>query len=340
MKKLIALALCLMLAVCSVAALAENTETGTVSASLGNNLYTWNVPAGFDASTVTSSDGSMYVYFMPEDEAKPLITFRLVMSDTEQELSDKAVSNLPQDQQDALVAALLEEMDFADPTVEFSTTASGMEVITLNENNDQCDYASMMFVYNDIMAECSIWHTDMSKLTDEDTATAFAIIESMVVTENAGTAVNEIDGLTVLYAAPEGYGISYEKYDDGTMIIYVNPTDETRAYYVVAVSKNESVPDGVRLNDLSDADKTDFLAYISQNYNDPTVTDAVTGEGTQLYILNENGCETDYADICTIYQGHNVCMSIIKMDGSEITEDEIQTGIAICTDAIISSDIK
>ena len=188
------------------------------------------------------------------------------------------------------------------------------------------------FADNDTPAEVAeeVMEENIEAITGED-----SIVESLIVTEDdddlieAGVAAGTPISITV--DVPEGYTMTVETDDPDELDADFWPNDGTGVYYELLIAYSEEFGD-YTLNDLSDEEYAQMVEWMTGDFNNATVdTSKTTGYGTKLVVVDENGAESDYGFILTIYHGYFIEVNMLSLDNTDITEDEIQTGIDILT---------
>ena len=106
------------------------------------------------------------------------------------------------------------------------------------------------------------------------------------------------------------------------------PADENAVTYRLGIAYSELFGD-YTLNDLTDDEFSQMQETLSTDYALPTVDMRTTEVGTKLILIDETGSDSDYASLLTIYHGFFIELSMDKLDGSQITDAEIDTGVAI-----------
>ena len=132
-------------------------------------------------------------------------------------------------------------------------------------------------------------------------------------------------------AIPEGYTMSQQNVN-GDIALEFQPEAENMPVYFGSVAFSE-VFDGYTLNiaDLSEDDKAQVAEMFGADYNNPTFDfTRKTTHGSDLIIMQENGAETDSAEIVTIWQGYFITIGVYGVE--EITEDMLETAITILSD--------
>lgn len=182
MKKIIAMMLCLMLALSCVAALAETAEkesTGELSVD-GKFTVKWVAPEGYTVSEVQSDDIGFMIMALIPDEAnagKPM----MMVSIAPDELL-WGVNRLNDLDDDALaqIEATFREEDEVEIT--YMETAYGTKLMVVKETKNGVDYVDFYTIYLGYEIELVLTQTaEMAgtPITDEQIATVIQFLSDM-----------------------------------------------------------------------------------------------------------------------------------------------------------------
>ena len=145
----------------------------------------------------------------------------------------------------------------------------------------------------------------------------FALAEDTVVTMSANYDIT-ID-------VPAGYTMTKIPNGDMIMADFV-PDDAAAAKYTLVIIYSEEFGDYI-LNDLSEEEAADMEAMLTEDFADAVITFPTTAAGTKLIQVDEQGAESAYGFVLTIYHGYFVQVNLEKADGEKLTEADYQTAI-------------
>ena len=89
------------------------------------------------------------------------------------------------------------------------------------------------------------------------------------------------------------------------IVASINPTNGVEPLMYLSIAYSDEYSEVERMNDMSDED----LAILEETFTDMNTVDITYGEtayGTLLLIARENGNDTDFVDIMTIYKGYSI----------------------------------
>ncbi|MEG0492265.1 MAG: hypothetical protein RR696_03610 [Clostridia bacterium] len=131
------------------------------------------------------------------------------------------------------------------------------------------------------------------------------------------------DAFDVTLVVPEGYEMKEERINDALYINVISATeDESVCEYFLSIAFSEE-HDGRSMADLSQEEKDALIATFNEGYENATQTEMTTKEGSQIFLLDENNSESDYALAFTIYKGYFIQMFISKPNFETLTEENI-----------------
>lgn len=149
------------------------------------------------------------------------------------------------------------------------------------------------------------------------------------------TVLESADTFRITVDAPEGYTFAEADYGDFIGGLFKPDDANEKPYYTLLIAYSEEYAARFgresTLNDLSEDELNAAIADLTSDFADPQITVAVTGLGTKVIIANEQGSESEFATILTVYHGYFVQIYIDQLNGRELTEAEIQTGLDIMT---------
>lgn len=158
--------------------------------------------------------------------------------------------------------------------------------------------------------------------------------------ENKSYTIDE--GVTVNVVVPEGYKADDAVFYDGNLIAgFESDVRENAPCMTLMVCPSEDYNGLERLNDLSEDAFAQLKSDLCEDLNNPTVTEAETGLGTKLIVINENYTEYNYdsVTIYTLYKGYLLQLFMVYADESGIlekviTDEDIARGIQFYTDIV------
>ena len=183
MKKLIALMLCLAMALSLTAALAETAPKGNKEELSVDGKFTvkWILPEGYYSDGIHSdySNGTMIMALVPEEEntGKPMM---LVSIASDELLSEVQRLNDLDDAALAQIEATFQEEDEVDIT--YMETAYGTKLMVVKETKDGVDYVDFYTIYLGYEIELVLTQTQEmagTSITDEQIATVIQFLSDM-----------------------------------------------------------------------------------------------------------------------------------------------------------------
>ena len=174
----------------------------------------------------------------------------------------------------------------------------------------------------------------MKKLLAILTALALLVSCFAALADESGDVLYQGIDFDITVDVPEGYTMQ-PQYISSLIIADFVPDDPAKVNYHLGVIYDDEYDKDFVLNDLSDeefeATAQELMAEYAYDFCDPTTEVRTTGMGTKLLLIDENGSESEYAILLTIYHGYFIELDMDKADNVQITEEELQTGIDILT---------
>lgn len=143
------------------------------------------------------------------------------------------------------------------------------------------------------------------------------------VAENAAV-VQMTKAYDITIDVPAGYTMTKVPMDDTIMATFV-PDDPTAAAYTLVIVYSEEFGDYI-LNDLSEEEAANMEALLLGDFADAVVTYPTTQAGTKLIQVDEQGSESEFGFVLTIYHGYFIEIDLEKEDG-QLTEADFQMAI-------------
>lgn len=138
-------------------------------------------------------------------------------------------------------------------------------------------------------------------------------------------------GFDLHLTVPEGYVLhtEYDPADElGLDILVLIPDDKTKPVMTLTVAFDEAYA-GKSLADLNEEEKA--LMAQSDMVN-PEIRNEKTKYGSEVIVLDENSDKDEYVLFVSLYEGYFVELMMLKEDGSQITEEEIQKGLDVLSE--------
>ena len=104
---------------------------------------------------------------------------------------------------------------------------------------------------------------------------------------------------------PEGYTMQVVNMMGSKIVASINPTNGMEPIMYLSIAYNDEYADIERMNDMSEEE----LAILEKTFTDMNAVDISYGEtayGTKLLIARENGDDSDFVDIMTVYKGYSI----------------------------------
>lgn len=151
--------------------------------------------------------------------------------------------------------------------------------------------------------------------------------------EDAGKTIVSFDeNLSIGFAFPDDYAVTYDESESGIIIAVAGSEQEARPFIRLVIAQEDEDEDLPRLNDLSDEDKAEFIAALTEDMHAPECTIQETGFGTQVIVIRENETAQNYATLTTLYYGCIITMYMGYPDGRVVADEDIALGMQIFTD--------
>ena len=173
MKKMIALCLSLMMILSLTSAMAIDRYSSIELTEKLNILV--ELPEGYTVEK-ERQDTALYAQFETEAEGKPEFTFSIAYADLSEGPTPGEMT-----EEDIELAKQLVGSDFFNPTFTVMATGEGTKFLVINENDAEEDYVLMIANYEGYFVQMYIEPDDGAQVTDEDIATALAILTSIKV---------------------------------------------------------------------------------------------------------------------------------------------------------------
>lgn len=174
MKKMIALFLSLMMLLSMTGAMASEV---TASIELTETLdIQMELPEGYNVLK-QRQDSVLYAGIYTQDENKAQFTLSIAYSDIFPTISLMTEEDIEQAKQ-------VIGFDFAAPVYTVETTAHGTKFLLISENGAEEDYAQLVTNYEGYFIQMYINAAPGAHVTDEDVATAMAILSSLTLENN------------------------------------------------------------------------------------------------------------------------------------------------------------
>ncbi len=182
MKKLIAMMLCLVVALSCTAALAETAEKVYTGETTVNNSFTvkWVAPAGYYAQEVLSEEGgALIMALIPDDENadKPMMMISIAPDEL---YSDITRLNDLDEETLAQIENTFREEDEVD--ISYMETEYGTKLMVVKESKDNVDYVDFYTIYLGYEIELVLTQTQAmagASITDEQIATVVKFLSDM-----------------------------------------------------------------------------------------------------------------------------------------------------------------
>ena len=152
----------------------------------------------------------------------------------------------------------------------------------------------------------------------------------------------ESEKFSVTATAPENYNFILAGYGDFTGGLFApDPSQEdNNIFYTLLIAYSDEYADVFgkesTLNDLDAEQMVRAVTELTSQYNKPEVTTARTSFGTLCLIVDEQGCESEYASILTIWHGYFIEVYIDDLSGRQLTQEDIQRGLDIMSSLTVT----
>lgn len=174
MKKAIALLLMLTMLAATPLALAVPVKLTESASGFDVNL---DLPDGASVSMETYGDVP-YTFITFADATKPLIYISVAASE---EYEGVTMGDLSKDEVEQLFTAVSADMD--SPSYSVETTDGGYTYLFVQDDSES-DSALMILLKDGYFIQMSVWNANYDVLTDDDTATAVALLDTLSITES------------------------------------------------------------------------------------------------------------------------------------------------------------
>lgn len=147
--------------------------------------------------------------------------------------------------------------------------------------------------------------------------------------------VDSSETYDVTLTAPEGYIFTKSEYlGDDCLAGLFEPADENvTVYYTLIVAYSDEYAalygEDKTLNDLTEEEFAAAVQDLCADFYAPTTSVVTTSFGTKCIVVNEDGCESEFATILTVYHGYFIQVYIDSLDGVVIDDAIIQTAVDI-----------
>lgn len=163
----------------------------------------------------------------------------------------------------------------------------------------------------------------MKKLFAVVLALMLAMTASLSLAE--GTVVQMGANYDITIDVPAGYTMN--KILSGSLVMAdFEPADAAAAKYTLVIEYSEEFGDYI-LNDLTAEETAQMKEMLTADFADAVVTFPTTKAGTKLIQIDEQGSESEYGLVLTIYHGYFVQITLTKANGVQLTAEEYQTAI-------------
>lgn len=146
--------------------------------------------------------------------------------------------------------------------------------------------------------------------------------------------VQRTDTYEITSMIPKGYSFTEADYADVIGGLF-KPENPNQPYYTLLVAYNEEYTElfgeESSLSDLSEEQLQAGIAELTREFADPEVKVTTTGLGTVVIVVNEQGSESEYATVLSVYHGYFAQIYIDQLNGRPITDEEIQVAVDIMT---------
>lgn len=149
------------------------------------------------------------------------------------------------------------------------------------------------------------------------------------------TVIETTPEFSITVDAPEGYTFVEAEYGDFIGGLFKPDDENCFLYYTLLIAYSEEYAEVFgkesTLNDLNEEQMAAAIEELTADFALPEVTMAQTGLGTIVIIVDEQGSESEYVSILTVYHGYFVQLYIDETAGNQITKEQIQTALDIMT---------
>lgn len=144
------------------------------------------------------------------------------------------------------------------------------------------------------------------------------------------TEVKVNDGLTLKMVIPDGYEMTDLTDEDGILYMFASK-DDTQPLLALSLGVDDSWPVGTKLNNLSDEDLKEiensrFLADAPEL----EISYTETAYGTKLLVASEP--DKSVVVFYTLYEGYEIEFDLGKLDGTALSQEQIDTCVKFLSD--------
>jgi len=157
---------------------------------------------------------------------------------------------------------------------------------------------------------------------------AAAFAETAEKTELGTLTVN--GEFTIQAPIPEGYNMTINRQDEVRIIAVFTSEDESKPFMELSVGLEDVWEPGTRLNDISDTDLAAIEASFYWEDPDYQISYAETKHGTKLLIAQLP--EKSIVVIYSLYEGYDIEFRLMDLNDNELTQEQIDTCIALLGD--------
>ena len=171
MNKAFALLLALCLLAMAPASLADSVRLTETASTFDLSI---DLPDGA-AVSVETYDDVPYTFITFADETMPLLYISVAPTE---EYTDMVMTDLTAEEQQALFETISADLDA--PSFEIKQTSDGHAYMLINDDS-AADSATLVMLYSNYFIQMSVWNTQNDVLSEEDIATAEALLNTLQV---------------------------------------------------------------------------------------------------------------------------------------------------------------
>lgn len=145
--------------------------------------------------------------------------------------------------------------------------------------------------------------------------------------------VGKMDAYDLTMVLPDGYTVAADHSGLPNCYFISSPEEDTPDYRITFSYMEEY--SGLSSYDMSEEDFELLSGMLQEEFNAPSVSFSQTDEGSRLIIMDEDGSESDFVTITTLYKGYFVQIYLSRPDYGTLSEQDIQTGIQLMNDTHI-----
>lgn len=158
---------------------------------------------------------------------------------------------------------------------------------------------------------------------------AGSLAETMKVEESAPKFDVEV-------TLPDGAKTKLERGDDWTWLrITLDEQNGAKPVLDLTIAPDEEF-EGKDMKDLTEEDKQNLIALLSENAAHPTYVMMDLADGNQLLVVEEDTEENDFAAMETIYDGYFICLYGRYEDYDKLTADDLAAMYEIMQSLVIT----